>query len=120
MDQIGHAGLHVFLIDFSPLNLRDGRGGGHTLGGAHHLIELLVGHVPAFQILFALQVDGKSYHLNAVFFRQIHRDIRAGIGQKSNFHSVCFVHLQHPHFHSYLVSWPQVSSPSKSHWRSTS
>ena len=59
MNQIGHAGLHIFLINFSPLNLRDGRGGGHALGGAHHLIELVVGHVPALQIFLAVQIDGE-------------------------------------------------------------
>lgn len=52
---------------------------GTLLALAHHLIELVVGHVFAFQVFLAVQHNVEPNHINAVFIGQFLRNIRAGI-----------------------------------------
>ena len=82
--QVGVALVHIALVNFAPLQLGDGGGGGHALGLAHHLIKLVVGKVLALHILGAIQVDGEAHHLNAVFVRKLLRNIGTGIRQKTD------------------------------------
>ena len=82
--QVGVALVHIALVNFAPLQLGDGGGGGYALGLAHHLIELVVGKVLALHILGAIQVDGEAHHLNAVLVRKFLRNIGTGIRQKTD------------------------------------
>ena len=74
-----YTSVYIFGIDIHPFQLGDGGGGGYAFGLAHHLIELVVGHVFAFQVFLAVQHNVEPNHINAVFIGQFLRNVGAGI-----------------------------------------
>ena len=83
--QVGVALVHIALVDLAPLQLGDGGRGGHTLGVAHDLVELVVGEILALNVLGAVHVDGEPDEFDPVLFRKLLRNVGGRIRQKANF-----------------------------------